>query len=208
MDFRPLTKLQHLDASHSTIFVFPTLPESIQILNLSTCVFLPIPGLALETGIQTNFLPRLRCLMMSFAYLLGIVGLQSLLTPNKGNLTTLRLEFCSRLTNEDLVSLMENGYFRSVTDLSLAACDIKDAAVEVLAATSPHLTALDLDYTKVTGVAVKALVLKPGRKLERLSLKNCGRVGADAVDLARGSGVTVVFTFPDRTRRARKKRRM
>ena len=77
-------------------------------------------------------------------------------------------------------------------------CEIGDVEVEALARRCPNLVELDVSCCpNITGVGVKAIVSKEGKRLERLNLTHCVGVSADAVQWARERGVQVVYSFPD-----------
>lgn len=105
----------------------------------------------------------------------------------------LNLAHCANLDQKDIHSLIQDGYLSAVTVLSFAGCDFSDVSAQLLAKASPVLENLDIEQTMVSGIGVKALVLKPGRKLEKLKLNACPLLSADAVDFARASGVDVQF---------------
>ena len=202
MAFTKLQYLQNLDLAGSDMGRFPRLPESIQILNLSR---FQVSSLALRSAvfadeIKTIWLPNLKALLVSQMYTLRTQLLQRLLSANRGNLTSLNLRHCSTFTDQDIISLIHDGYFQAVTDLCLTACNFTDEAAKLLALASSDLTHLDLDATNLTGVGVKALVLKPGRKLKKLKLNKCMFISKDAVDFARAHGINVEFQFLEEPR--------
>lgn len=187
-----LKNLRNLDLSCSSLGSFPKLPESIQVLNLSSCGF-ALSYSPLIDSINQNRLPNLKALLL--AHMHGLVGdgVRSLLSANKGNLMLLNLAHCGRLVRKDIRSLIQDGYLGAINSLSLAGCDFTDETAQLLATASPNLDNLEIEQTEVTGVGVKALVLKHGRKLEKLKLDSCRLVSADAVDFARASGINVQF---------------
>lgn len=190
-----LQNLQNLDLAGSNLRMLPNLPESIQILNLSRCRLSPVsfPPAAFANGMKSVRLPNLKALLVSQMSHLRIQWLMRLLAANQTNLTALNLRHCSSLTGKDIISLIHDGYFQAITDLSLAGCNVSDETAKLLALASPGLTNLDLDGTQLSGVGVKALVLKPGRKLEKLKLNNCTRISKDAIDFARVHDINVEF---------------
>lgn len=169
---------------------------------MSECVF--SPGIdfypRLQDSIYQNRLPNLKALQLAHTHSLTGDAVKSLLSANKGNLTLLNLAHCTKLEHMDIVSLIQSGYLRAITVLSLAGCDFTDETAQLLAEASPGLENLDTERTRVTGVGVKALVLKPGRKLKKLNLDSCRFVSADAVDLARASGIYVQFIIHEEPR--------
>lgn len=190
-----LKNLSNLDLTKSSLWLFPRLPESIQVLNLSGCVFSPGNTFhpLLQDSIYQNRLPNLKALLLACIHSLVGDWVRSLLSANKGNLVWLNLAYCPRLEQADINSLIHFGYLKAITVLSLAGCEFTDETAQLLTGSSPELEDLDIERTAVTGVGVKALVLKPGRKLEKLKLNSCRSISLDAVDFARASGIDVQF---------------
>ena len=87
---------------------------------------------------------------------------------------------------------------RNVVELDVSYNGLPDRFFEHLAEISPRLRNLNASYNpSMTGVSVKALIMKPGEKLKKLDLEYCSCVGVDAVELARMHGVAVKYRFPD-----------
>ena len=84
-----------------------------------------------------------------------------------------------------------------MTELGLRNTHVDDTLAKLLALHLPKLTALDVAFTKISGVGVKALCLKDGDGLERLNLQHCTGVSVDAVEWARARGVDVQYSFPE-----------
>lgn len=203
MNFTMLKNLQNIDLTQSSLGLFPRLPESLQALNLTSCVFSAsayASAYSLTDHINENQLPNLKALVLAHMHDLVVDGLRSLLSANKGNLMALNLAHCNKLAREDISSLIQDGYLRAITILNLAACDFTDEIAQLLAMASSGLENLDIEHTKVTGVGVKALVLKSGRKLEKLKLNSCLLVSKDAIDFARDNGINVQFIIYEEPR--------
>lgn len=203
-----LQNLRTLDLSNSKLWTFPWLPESIEVLNLCNCEFPPdrtFPS-PLQDSVKSNHLPNLKALLLAHMHGLLGDGLRSLLSANKGNLLCLNLALCSRLVRNDISSLIEDGYFGAITFLSLAGCDFTDETAQLLAMAAPSLEHLELEQSAVTGVGVKALVLKPGRKLEKLKLDSNRLVSADAIHFARDSKINVQLVSQEEGLRMRRLR--
>lgn len=204
-----LKNLRDLDLTHSYLESFPRLPESIQVLDLCSCTF--FPDAFRPTGqnpIYQNQLPNLKALLLASIYGLAGSGVKSLLSANKGNLVRLNLAHCARLEPEDIHSLIQDGYLKAVNMLSLAGCHFADETAYLLAEASPALEYLDIALTTISGIGVKALVRKPGRKLEKLKLDSCQFVTADTLRFARDSGIDVQFIMggdPEWTRQRSKR---
>lgn len=148
-------------------------------------------------------LPEMKSLSLSSYYSMEPVRLLALLSRGKGNLKLLNLKNCN-LQAQDISSLVQDGFLKNVTQLILAGLPVNDACVELLAANLHHLKFLDLASTRVTGVGVKALVLKPSVMLERLNLMLCSLVSVDAVTFARSHGIQVTYGFPETLMNAKK----
>ena len=206
-----LENLRNLDLTHSRLEVFPKLPESLQVLDLCSCEFSRDVSHPLDQdSIYPNQLPNLKTLLLAGIYNLIGSGVRSLLSANKGNLVRLNLAHCANVGQEDIHTLIQDGYLKAINVLSLAGCHFSDETAHLLAKAAPALEYLNIKLTTVSGIGVKALVLKPGRKLEKLNLDSCGLVGADALKFARDSGIDVQFIMKEehkmtqpRTKRSR-----
>ena len=96
-------------------------------------------------------------------------------------------------------SYFVDGSMSELTDLRLTFEGVTDKLAVIIAKHCPKLQTFDASYnTKLTGVGVKALVLKEGPLLRSLDLTHCSGVSADAVTWARDKGVEVRFIFPDK----------
>ena len=193
-----LKHLQRLDLARTFVPSFPWLPESIQVLNMSACGFHPVEmerWISFNDAIKRNWLPNLTDLLVPHMHKLEIDGLRCMLAANKGELRTLNLRDCPRLSHPDIISLIDQGYLQSIVSLGVAGCDFNDQTAQLLAKMAPNLINLDADVTNVTGVGVKAILLKAGCPPENLRLNNCLLVGQDAVDFARSRGTNVEFFF-------------
>lgn len=108
-----------------------------------------------------------------------------LLGPRAGKLRTLNISGCHRVNLSCLIKSVPEGVLDEVVDLDLSATHVTDEAIETLTPTLRKLRYISLDTTNITGIAVKALILKPGAKLEYLSISECDRISADAMAFAR-----------------------
>ena len=195
LDLSTLRQLQHLDLTALDAGTFPKLPSSIQTLVLSDWSLCAFDSLPSQAHIGEANLGRLTSLSIGYSFLLA--DLLKLLGPNKGKITTLNLSNSTDLQSKDLFKLIDSGYLTDIVDLTLKALPFDDYIAELLASQSCALRSLDVAHTKITGVGVKSLLLKEGCKLEQLNLKGCHSVSIDAVEWARGQGVSVIFTFPE-----------
>lgn len=203
-----LENLRNLNLTDSRLKVFPRLPESLQILDLCSCKFSRDVLYPLhQDPIYQNQLPNLKTLLLAGIYDLPGSWVRSLLSANRGNLVRLDLANCATVGGEDIHTLIQDGYFTGITMLSLAGCHFSDETADLLAQAAPALEHLNIALTTVSGIGVKALVLKPGRKLEKLNLDSCGLVSADALQFARDSGIDVQFIIKEETQQRRKRLR-
>ena len=126
-------------------------------------------------------------------------AVHALIGTGKNKLT--KLDLHAYESTIDIAGLLAAGHLSELKEFRLSNYVVSDQLAESIAARCLGLTQLDLSYnTRLTGVGVKSLVLKPGEKLTTLNLNHCIGVGIDAVDYARGHGIEVLFTFPDNMR--------
>ena len=176
---------------------FPLLPSSLQklvMLRKSDCNFQSVPS---QTNILNTQLTNLTSLMLGLVHTLCLPDLQALLEPNKGNLAELHVIGGHNLGREDWISFAEDGFMKEVVSLDLGNNVVDDRAIERVVRGTPRLRYLNLEYTIITGVGVKAVVLELEGILEHLIINNCTAVSLDAVEFTRAKGVKVDFRFPD-----------
>ncbi|KAK2733972.1 hypothetical protein FQN57_001909 [Myotisia sp. PD_48] len=108
-------------------------------------------------------------------------------------LTTLHFCFSSCLTGIDFINLMKKGYFMSIVDLGIVACeDVSDPVVDTILHTMPNLKQLDLSYSAITSLSVINLANSEEPKLESLDLHQMKcRIDKDALEYARDRGITI-----------------
>lgn len=195
LDFSALAELEVLSLANMQLSWFPPLPQAIHTLNIRGRHYCGLDDILnhakldkLSRLVMGTFRPRND---------LSVQALYALLEPNKGNLTSLDMTSCTELSSEEMRRLASSGYFSKLEELHIPRTQVDDDLAKVLAANLSYLRVLNLSYTRVTGVGVKALVEKPGTKLQRLYLQHCVSVGMDAVEYARSCGVWVKFAFPD-----------
>lgn len=170
--------------------VFPRLPPSLQILNLWHCSTNRRLGQEGNENLISNSLPELTDLALAEFTDLTLNGLLSLLSASKGKLESLDIESCVQLELKDINTLVESSYLEEVTHLRLCQLSLNDSTAELVAQNLPRLKNIDLSRTRVTGIGVKALVLKPQSRLERLVLTGC-LLDRDVIDFAIAHGITV-----------------
>ncbi|MCJ1464939.1 hypothetical protein MMC07_003554 [Pseudocyphellaria aurata] len=204
-DFSVIPNLRILDLTNNHNIVFPRLPPSLRNLDLSSCTPSTLRDDSSITNIMESSLPEMRRLSLSNFHSMGPTELGFLLREVTGKLELLNLKYCNFQADE-IESLVLLGFLKNVTQLSLAFLPVNDACVEHLANNLHHLKVLDLEATRVTGVGVKALVLSPCFKLERLNLLQCSSVSVDAVNLARSHRIHTTYGFPETLKHAKKVR--
>lgn len=101
-------------------------------------------------------------------------------------------------SREQLPSLIASGCLSGVVDLRLSNAELTDSIAESIAKCCPRLRSFEASHNpKLTGVGVKALLLKEGEKLVKLDIDRCGGIGIDAVEFARSMGAEVKFSLAD-----------
>lgn len=189
-DFNNLSELQQLNIVRNSGLVFPRLPPSLQILTLWHCTTDKRLSHEGNDNLISNRLPEMTDLVLTEFTDLTLNRLLSLLSASKGKLKTLDIESCIQLDTKDINTLVKSSYLAEVTRLTLCQLPINDSTAELVAQGLSRLKNLDLRLTRVTGIGVKALVLKPHTRLERLALGGCS-LDRDVVDFAIAHGITV-----------------
>lgn len=159
-----------------------------------------------QDNIIDSNISNMTSLLMGNVTKLHPLSLYALLEPNKGNLKELNVNGCHEIDSATLLLMGTIGYLKEVVSLDVGNCNIDDRSVESLMAYVPRLRYLALERTKITGVGVKAAVLKPQDKLEHLVIHNCQDVSRDAIEFARARGVKVDCYFPDASRSGKRVR--
>lgn len=194
-DFSTLAELEHLSLRGSSQAMFPLLPPTIQTLNLlgwHSC------SVADGTSLGSMKLEKLTRLSIGDVHGFTFDDLCLLLEANKGNLIELDCASPTWETTENLENmkrLVTSGYLCRVEKLTMPRCQVNDEIAEALAANAQCVLSLDISHSFVSGIGVRALVEKPGSKLQRLQLNFCDLVSVDAVDYARSLGIQVEFRF-------------
>lgn len=115
------------------------------------------------------------------------------------NTTLQRLTLDLSLTQSDpdyeLIDVMRAlPYFKALKELGISSCNFPDELAQKLPSLLPQLEWVDLSATKITGVAIKALVLGCSN-LKHIGATRCENVDSDAIEWARSKGITVRW-FP------------
>lgn len=194
VDFSNLHQLQDLDISRLRAIMPPQLPSTIRTIAMAHCNNVP----RIHRVSLVDFdLPQMVRLSLAGWSELSVGDLQACLAPSKGKVTHLDIGGCIALSSANLKEIVAHGYLDGVEELILKSCNLDDEIAMLMARNIPRLRNLDLACTKITGVGVKALVIRLEGKLEQLCLDGCHSTNIDAVELARGMGVKVAFGFPD-----------
>lgn len=187
-DLSGLSSLEVLDLNQFGALQSICFPASLQDLNISKCRFV----LGEIEASQFTQLSR----FSAADYPLTFAELKIILEGNKGNLSHLNLSGF-HLTLEDFAKIIESGYLSRVQELKLNGADVDDNLLILLAANAPSMRSLYLAQTKITGVAVKALVNGLSSTLQYLFLNHCDFINVDAIEWGRSKGVKIDFSCPD-----------
>lgn len=191
-DLTPWRELKHLDLRNNKMKQYPLLPKSLTHLIVSHNPHLHIK----EDDVLPESLPLLETFACHLTFItarfLKVITQKSI---EAGNLT--RLSIGGRLSTSEEILPVEHEYpaSTSLEELNLAGMSIGDERMVRVVALYPKLRKLDASATNVTGVAVREFVNAGVRELK---LNECGDVGTDAVEWARGKGVAVEYLFPSR----------
>lgn len=195
-DYSPLTQLRTLSLTDVDITTFPRLPHSLESLTMINTWGIGSRSALGDTYMEQNDFSALKSLTISAARFLLPEAVSALIGSGKNKLR--KLDLRDHDVRLGIAVLLTEGHLSEVVDLRFSNAHISDHLAVSIARCCPKLTSFDASYNlKLTGVGVKALVLKEGEPLRRLGLDHCAGVGPDAVEWARGKGVDVGFTFPD-----------
>ena len=212
VDFSLLTHLESLDIVAFMFEYLPPLPSSLRSLHLGDCSYMDFSDERSQFSIAAANLGNLQAFSISGDPLkFAFRDMETLLQPSISKLKRLvfrNLQRCSSVGNDDygIYELLSAGHFQDLRYLDLSRSTAVGKTGEMIATKFPSLVYLDLSYTPVSGVGVKALVMKEGEKLEKLVLQHCKNVSVDAVDYARAMGVNVVYNFPENVKYRKKVR--
>ncbi|KAI9842562.1 MAG: hypothetical protein M1837_007075 [Sclerophora amabilis] len=204
--FSKFLRLESLDLSRNLTNFFPELPPSIRSLNISHRGMLrPVGFLNLQNMEMAN-LVSLERLRMENIDELAVSSLIKLLRPSIGVRKSLSIAQAAFMDTATMVELARSGVLADVTELSVAGTFVDDDGIIALTSASPNLIRLDLSSTNVSGISVKALVIRPEMNLKWLGLTHCASVSPDAVELARSKGVVVDYQMAERSKSGKKVR--
>ncbi|KAI4279457.1 MAG: hypothetical protein LQ337_000268 [Flavoplaca oasis] len=179
-----MTRLVKLQLSDYKGHVSPLALPSLQTLHLDTCMNImhEFSNHANQSGFRTDGIAELS---LSCASALDLHCLVWLVGPNFGGLKTLHLPQCMEITDTCLRTIISMGIIDHVVDLDLSGPRLTDHLVQLLAFRAFRLERIKIASTPITGVGVKALVTKPGSKLQYLDITDCSHVSSDAIAFAR-----------------------
>lgn len=169
--------------THKTVVVLLQSCSKLTALNLSECNITDLFILSLTLQIAPIGGSPTNCTSLSTLNLggnfqltnLAIVSLEHTFTT----LSTLELHGNRRVTDSAIYSLAQQ--YPHLTDLDLAACGVRQGAIEALATSCQTLTSLNLSHcTFVTDMGVTALV-QGCRLLSKLYLNSCYLITDEAV---------------------------
>ncbi|KAL8653094.1 MAG: hypothetical protein Q9226_003987 [Calogaya cf. arnoldii] len=179
-----MTRLEKLQLADFKGYVDPLRLSSLRTLDLDTCVNImhPFSTRGPQPDLRTGGLAELS---LSCASDLGIECLLWLLGPKFDGLRKLHLPQCMEITGIGFRNLIDMGVIDHVVDLDLSGPRLTDALIQLVAFRAYRLERVKVASTAITGVGVKALVKKPGSKLQYLDITDCRHVSSDAVAFAR-----------------------
>lgn len=196
-DFSHLAKLEDLKLVKFGSEGFPRLPSSIVSLDLSDSDRLVRFRAFGPLSYEMNPFPNLARLLVPRLYHLQPDSLYSVLRENQIKLRALNIAGCILITISHIHWLINSGKLDHIVELTLNTPDFGDAEATSLANRCHDLRIMDLSETTTTGIGVKALILKPGDRLDRLTLRSCQCISNDAIEFAQSAGVEVVRWEPN-----------
>ncbi|MCJ1245885.1 hypothetical protein MMC30_003089 [Trapelia coarctata] len=195
-DFSTLTKLRSLSLDQVDIAAFPCLPDTLQSLTMNDTWGIGNASDLANHYMERNTFAALTALTVSPARHLRPEVLHALIENGAEKLRKCHLsDFDCRV---EVPPLITSGYLSEVVDLRLSNADLTDSIAQAIAKHCPRLQKFEASHnSKLTGVGVKALMLKEGDKLVKLKIDHCVGVGVDAVEFARSMGAEVKFSLAE-----------
>lgn len=190
-DLEPWKFLQTLDLTNTQITQFPRLPATLKHLTLSDNPLLTIRSQ--EELLALTVLPLLETFnchttALDATHVMHITSE----AITKRNLKKLYIGGRMNATEKTPVE-QEFPSSETVEELSLACLLLTDRRALQIVGLFPNLRKLDMSNTKITGVAVKEFVEKG---ITSLKLNECDEISTDAIEWARGKGISVEYKFP------------
>ncbi|KAL8882524.1 MAG: hypothetical protein Q9198_000492 [Flavoplaca austrocitrina] len=179
-----MSRLVKLQLSDFKGDVSPLALSSLRTLDLDTCMNIihAFSNHANQSDLRTDGIAELS---LSCASALDLHCLVWLVGPNFDGLKKLHLPQCIEITDTCLRTIISMGIIDHVIDLDLSGPRLSDHLVQLLAFRAFRLERIKVASTPITGVGVKALVTKPGSKLQYLDITDCSHVSSDAIAFAR-----------------------
>ena len=202
MRFIDFKNLEDLSLRNSYCFGLPLMPGTLRNLCLTNGDESRTDWRDIEGNPGTVRLEHLESLeVSSWAY--PREWFEHILSTCKGNLRRLIIKGVCHLGN-DVMRFLDTETLPTLEVLVLPDFivtgsalsiddDFRDHHAEILAQKLPNLQELNLSLTNVTGVGIKALVHKVGKRLTMLEVDNsCELINYDAIAYARAYGIEVV----------------
>ncbi|KAL4975931.1 hypothetical protein BDW66DRAFT_160036 [Aspergillus desertorum] len=140
-------------------------------------------------------LPNLTTLIFSDVPWVTHLTLHAFITEAKVPLDVLHVDSCFRITTASLLPVL--GSDSRLHTLNVAhIMGIEDSTVAVLVERVRTLKVLNLSYTEITGVTIKALVdartVEDKASVGYVYVKGCERISSDAIEYGRSQGLVIV----------------
>jgi hypothetical protein len=81
----------------------------------------------------------------------------------------------------------------SLQDLSLRKCQMREDGILRFLRLCPNLQYVDVSFTRITGVAIKVLMIREIGPLKWLGANGCTSLSSDAIEWARSLGTVVEY---------------
>ena len=185
VDFKSLESLSVLVLYRSRITVFPLLPESIRVLDISenSTIRWSFPDLA------NSPLPNLESFKVDYNPLIKNAHVLAILAPSleKRSLRSLSLHMCPNMDFDSLEWLMKHG--ENLEELSIGGNTTVADVMSKEVAKFQKLRYLGLPYSGISGIGLLNVVNGSPGALREVDISGCMNIGLDAVQLAAKSGV-------------------
>jgi F-box/TPR repeat protein Pof3 len=197
-----LPRLQKLDISGLYIGGTFGLPPTLQFLRIRGGAAIEALPFATPTTDESNgqlqplHLPNLTTLIFSDVPWVTHLTLMAFVANAGAPLEVLHVDSCFRVPAAILVSILrEHGAHLNTLNLA-HVMGVQDSTVAVLVGGVRSLNVLNLAYTDITGVTIKALadsqMAEDTANVECLYVKGCEGISSDAIDYGRSKGLVIV----------------
>ncbi|KAL4901777.1 hypothetical protein BDW74DRAFT_159496 [Aspergillus multicolor] len=193
--------LKKLDISGLYIGGSFGLPSSLEFLRirggaaLEALPFATVDETSEDPQTQPLDLPNLTTLIFSDVPWVTHLTLQAFVIEAKVPLDVLHVDSCFRITAASLFPILRAGSHLHTLNVS-HIMGIEDSTVAVFVDALKTLKVLNLSFTEITGVTIKALVdtqtADDKSSVECVYVKGCERVSSDAIEYGRSHGLVVV----------------